>query len=66
MEERMLDMETKMAYQENTIKELSDIIYEQQKKIDLLEEKIGFLIDQFKGIADSSGGEIRNDKPPHY
>ena len=66
MEERMLDMETKMAYQENTIKELSDIIYEQQKKIDLLEEKIGLLIDQFKGIADSSGGEIRNDKPPHY
>lgn len=66
MEERMLDMETKMAYQENTIKELSDIIYEQQKKIDLLEEKIGFLIDQFKDVADSSGGEIRNDKPPHY
>jgi SlyX protein len=66
MEERMLDMETKMAYQENSIKELSDIIYEQQKKIDLLEEKIGFLIDQFKDVADSSGGEIRNDKPPHY
>lgn len=66
MEERILDMETKMAYQENTIKELSDIIYEQQKKIDLLEEKIGILVDQFKAFADSSGGGIRDDKPPHY
>ncbi|MCP3922137.1 MAG: SlyX family protein [Desulfobacterales bacterium] len=65
MEDRIMDLETKMAYQDTTIKELSDVIYEQQKTIDTLNEKIDLLLDRYRDISKSIG-EVRDEKPPHY
>ena len=36
-EERIVNIEAKIAYQDNTLQELNDVIYRQQKQIDQLE-----------------------------
>jgi len=66
-EDRLEVIETKIAFQEKTIKDLSDIIYNQQKKIDTLNETMKQVINRIK---DSSlippGGNLKDEKPPHY
>ena len=66
-EDRLVEIETKMAFQENTIKDLSDAVYSQQKQIDALNKTIKQLVDQ---IDDSSvispRGNLKDEKPPHY
>jgi len=66
-EDRLADIETKMAFQENAIKDLSDTVYDQQKQIDALKEIIKHLIDQISSSSVMSpGGNLNDEKPPHY
>ena len=66
-EDRLVEIETKIAFQENTIKDLSDAVYSQQKQIDTLNKTMKQLVDQ---IEDSSvispRGTLKDEKPPHY
>jgi len=59
---RLEAIETKLAFQEKTMKELNDVIYEQQKLIDRLK-----LVCDALAISgrDSTPGPA-NEKPPHY
>lgn len=67
IEQRLIDIETKIAHQDFLIEELNQVIYEQQKTIDKLELTLTSLATRFK---DAMGGEndIRgpDEKPPHY
>ncbi|HDO21388.1 MAG TPA: SlyX family protein, partial [Nitrospirae bacterium] len=45
-EDRLVKIETKIAFQENTIKDLNDTVYNQQKQIDTLSETLKQLIDR--------------------
>lgn len=61
IEQRMIEIETKMAYQEKIVDELNDVVYEQQLKIDLLEKKV---LDLRKKNADDINPA--HQPPPHY
>lgn len=66
-QDRLIDLETKLAYQEYTIKQLNDVVCEQQKQIDDLTK----VIDKIKSNMDvaSDGGVKFNPEdevPPHY
>ncbi len=67
-ENRLIEIETKAAYQEQTISELSDVIYEQQKDIDKLTRIIETIKTRIHELAEISPGNDApaNDKPPHY
>lgn len=66
-EERIIEIETKIAHQEFLMDQLSKVLYEQQSKIDQLENAITSLVKRLQEGADS-GLEIgpANEKPPHY
>lgn len=66
-EQRLIDIETKIAHQEYLIEELNQVIYTQQKTIDRLEHTLTSLAKRFKE-AMSTENEIRgpDEKPPHY
>ena len=66
-EERLVNIETILAYQDDTIQQLNDLVYEQQKQIDLLSAKFQKLEDQMKSsVQVSSSRTLEDDIPPHY
>jgi SlyX protein len=66
-EERLIDLETKVAYQEQAIGDLSDVIYRQQKQIDQLERLCNTLTDRVQEMAEAAGSDKGGyEKPPHY
>ena len=67
-QERLIEIETRIAFQEQTIKTLSDVIYKQQQEIDQLNNLYTSLEKQTKKQGKSSAGDndIIHEKPPHY
>ena len=67
-EERLAEIETKIAFQEKTIKDLNDVIYEQQQTIDQLAAVSDGLVKRVKELAEfiQGGDAPANEKPPHY
>lgn len=67
-ENRLMDIETKLAYQEKTIKELNDVVCEQQKEIERLSAVCDKLVKMGREQARMLAGvdAPANEKPPHY
>lgn len=66
-EERWVDMETRIAFQEDLIEELNKIVYQQQQKLDQLEATCTALARQVRSLADSlHEGKPASERPPHY
>ncbi len=67
-EERFIEIETKLSYQEKTIKDLNDVICEQQEEIDNLNAICKKLTNLIKEHAQMVSGidAPANEKPPHY
>lgn len=61
-ENRLEEIEIKLSFHEKAIKELNDVIYDQQKQIDRMTRLIEELEKQ---LPDNSTGPA-NEKPPHY
>lgn len=70
-EDRWVDMETKIAFQEDLVQELNNTVYLQQKKIDHLEAVCNSLIDHVRALSEAIAenkpdGGVLNERPPHY
>ncbi|ACN17695.1 conserved hypothetical protein [Desulforapulum autotrophicum HRM2] len=67
-EQRLVDIEIKIAFQEKSIKDLNDVIYEQQREIDRLRGICDLLVSRVKDLSDFIPGSDApaNEKPPHY
>ena len=66
-EDRLIDIETKMAHQEQLLSELNEALTDQQAQISRLETLCQSLLDRFKSLAGNAGvGETGDDRPPHY
>ena len=66
-EMRLTELEIKIAFQEDTVKALSDVIYQQQNRIDRLETLLPHYQAQLDGsIHEFTGAPAIDDKPPHY
>ncbi len=67
-EERFIEIETKLAYQDKSIKELNDVICEQQEEIDKLNticQKLAKLMKEHAQMAERIDAPA-DEKPPHY
>lgn len=66
-EERFIDLETKLAHQDQLLNELNEVVTEQQTKLMQLEELCKALIQRVRsvgeGIDESDPGD---ERPPHY
>jgi SlyX protein len=66
-EDRMVDIEIKLARQDDMLDELNKLVYRQQLKIDQLEALCTALARRIKDAADNSNaGQAANERPPHY
>ena len=66
-EERFVDLESRLAHQDQLLNELNDVVTEQQARIMHLEELCKALIQRVQsgdeGMAE--GGPV-DERPPHY
>ncbi len=64
-EKRFIELEEKIAFQEDVIQKLDDTLADQQKQLMEAEHKISMLIDQLKKM-ESTLPAPADEKPPHY
>lgn len=62
LEERIVNLEIKLSHQDVLLEELNQVIYEQQKAIDVITQQMKVLIEKIASQEINSGSE----KPPHY
>ncbi len=68
IEERLVEIETKIAFQEQTIMDLNDVVYEQQKEIQRLGSICDALMKNINKISELSPESTApaHERPPHY
>jgi SlyX protein len=64
-EDRFINIEIKLADQENLVDTLNRTIYEQGRRIDQLEAMVAKLADHVRALRDAGQGPV-NERPPHY
>lgn len=66
-EDRLVDIEIKIARQEDLVDTLNQTIYRQQKKLEELEALCSALATRIKEMRDVANERgPANEKPPHY
>ncbi len=64
-EDRFVDIEIKLAQQEDLVDSLNGIVYQQARKIDQLEAMIAKLAEHIRNLQEAGQNPI-NERPPHY
>ncbi len=65
-EDRFVDIEIKLAYQEDLVESLNQMVYQQSLRIDQLEALVNKLGEHIRNNAQSTPGMLQNERPPHY
>lgn len=66
-DERLVEIETKLAHQELTLQELNDVIVEQHLRIAQLEELCRALVGRLQSMGSGEPAEqAQDERPPHY
>jgi len=64
-EHRLNELEVRYSHLENTVQELSEVVWRQQQELDALRE----LVQRLQGRVETDPGLVdanRVDRPPHY
>ena len=64
-EDRFVDIEIKLALQEDLVDTLNQTVYQQARKIDQLEAMVAKLADHIRNLQEAGQNPI-NERPPHY
>ncbi len=66
-EERFIDLETRLAHQDQLLHELNEVVTAQQARIMDLEELCRALLERVRSLGDGApGGDPADERPPHY
>jgi len=60
------ELEMRIAYQDDAINQLSDVVYEQSQTIAQLAERCRQLESRMQALSESQGGSDDDAPPPHY
>jgi SlyX protein len=66
MNDRTTEIEIKLAHMEQTLNELSDVIYAQQNQLDKLNRSQEALQQRLVSLEEGDDNVEKNEKPPHY
>lgn len=68
MEKRLIELESRLAFQDDTIESLNDAVIRQQQQIERLEIISNTLAERLRGLSDTAGSDQgpEHEVPPHY
>lgn len=67
MENRIINLETRIAFYEKTIDELNSVVFEQAKEIRILQQKMELINEMVKSAGNSILKDLKDETPPpHY
>jgi SlyX protein len=64
-EDRFVDIEIKLAQQEDMVESLNQVVIQQSRRIDQLEAMVSQLGEHIRNNAQSGNNPV-NEPPPHY
>ncbi|MDN4036992.1 MULTISPECIES: SlyX family protein [unclassified Massilia] len=64
-EDRFINLEIKLAQQEDLLDEMNKTIYRQERRIDQLEAMLTKMADHVRTLRDAGQAPL-NEPPPHY
>ena len=59
-------VQTKIAYLEQAMNELSDVVFRQHKAIQVLEAQLNALKERLSGVGPDEARTLEQERPPHY
>ncbi|MBQ0038896.1 MAG: SlyX family protein [Treponema sp.] len=65
-EERIVQLETKLAYLEDFLNQLQSVAVENSTTIEKLREENRLMAQKIRDMSDQMEGDIPNRRPPHY
>jgi SlyX protein len=65
-DERFITLETRVAYLEHSVEELSGVLVEQGREIEKLKMENAELANRERELHEAFEGDIPNRRPPHY
>ena len=67
MERESERIESKIAYLEQALQELGDVVYRQQREIDGLKQRLAMAQDQLDSLRNEGASRtVDDERPPHY
>jgi len=66
LDARIIELETRQAFQDDTIQELNDVVVEQGRVIQRLQLQMAELIKRYEEMVGQYGSEGEEAPPPHY
>ena len=66
VESRIIELETRQAFQDDIIQELNDVVIEQGRVIDRLQLQMAELIKRYEEMVGQYGSDGEEAPPPHY
>ncbi|WP_144174791.1 SlyX family protein [Pseudomonas sp. Kh13] len=66
LELRVVELETRQAFQDDTIQALNDVVVEQGRVIERLQLQMAELIKRYQEMVGQYGSEGDEAPPPHY
>ena len=69
LQTQLIDVQMRVSYQDDTLAQLNDVIAEQDSMIQLLQKQMRALVkkhDEMDYSAEQNGGNLSDERPPHY
>lgn len=66
LEQALIDLQTRLAFQEDTLQSLNDVVADHQREIGDIRRQVGALIDQLEQVLTDLDADVDNERPPHY
>ncbi|WP_181295319.1 SlyX family protein [Pseudomonas sp. Q2-TVG4-2] len=66
LEQRIIDLEARLAFQDDTIQTLNDVLVAQQRAVERLQAQLGLLARRQEDMQSRMSGEEDEGPPPHY
>ncbi len=67
MDDPIIDLQSRLAFQEQTIQELNEVITDQQQQLDQLREELRILEQRIVSLAETQPvSSEKEPPPPHY